>query len=174
MRMRPYIERKDFKYIETWIHNEREHALWCANCFPYPVTMESFHALLEKSAEEWEASAFVVVDDSGKVIGFFCYSVNLENDEGFLSFIIIDSSLRGKGYGKQVIQLALRYAFDMTGAKLVQLNVFEENINAKHCYEQLGFVNRNRAEDVFVYNDEVWNRHNMVITNSHLFLEHFC
>lgn len=166
MKIRRYIESKDFKYIKTWIHNEREHVLWCANCFPYPVNMESFRVFLEKAAEEWGANAFVAVDNSGNVVGFFCYSINLENAEGFLSLIIVDSSLRGKGYGKQVLRLALRYAFEMTGAKIVQLNVFEENIIAKCCYEQVGFLNRGNAKNAFTYYDEAWNRCNMVITNS--------
>lgn len=168
MRIRHYIESKDFKHIKTWIHNERELALWCANCFPYPINIESFHAFLEKAAEEWKASAFVAVDDSENVIGFFCYSINRENEEGFLSLIIVDSSLRGKGFGKQVVQLALRYAFEMTGAKIVQLNVFTENINAKHCYESVGFVNRDNTKNAFTYNDEMWSRCNMVITKSNL------
>ena len=31
MRLRPYIQSKDFKHIAGWIDNERSHALWCAN-----------------------------------------------------------------------------------------------------------------------------------------------
>ena len=31
MRIRPYIESKDFDEITKWITEERAHALWCAN-----------------------------------------------------------------------------------------------------------------------------------------------
>ena len=44
----------------------------------------------------------------------------------------IDNNLRRKGYGKAMIKLALKYAFEITGAKLVQLNVFDENTAAKY------------------------------------------
>lgn len=71
MRLRPYIKSKDFKYIAGWIDNERNHALWCANNFPYPVTEEAFHNFLNKTMEEWTVSAFVATDDSGYTIGFF-------------------------------------------------------------------------------------------------------
>lgn len=166
MRLRPYIKSKDFKYIAGWIDDERSHALWCANNFSYPITTEAFHSFLEKTMEEWTVSAFVVTDDSGNIVGFFRYSVNTESNEGFLASVIVDNKLRGKGYGRETIRLALRYAFEMTGAKLVQLNVFTENRDAKRCYESIGFVARSIAKDAFVYKDEVWSRCNMTITKS--------
>ena len=164
MRLRPYIKSKDFKYIAGWIDNERSHALWCANNFPYPITAEAFHGFLEKTMEEWTVNAFVVTDAGGNIVGFFRYSVNTESNEGFLASVIVDSKLRGKGYGKEMIRLALRYAFEMTGAELVQLNVFAENEDAKRCYERLGFVERSVEKDVFAYQDELWSRCNMVKT----------
>ena len=164
MRLRPYIKSKDFKYIAGWIENERNHALWCANNFPYPITAEAFHVFLEKTMEEWAMNAFAVTDDCGKIVGFFRYSVNTESNEGFLASVIVDNKLRGKGYGKEMIRLALRYAFEMTGAELVQLNVFTENVDAKRCYERLGFVERSVEKAVFAYQDELWSRCNMAIT----------
>ncbi len=82
--------------------------------------------------KEWTVSPFVATDDDGNTIGFFRYSVNTKSSEGFLASVIVDNKLRGKGYGREMIQLALRYAFEITGAELVQLNVFNENTQAKH------------------------------------------
>lgn len=47
------------------------------------------------------------------------------------------------GYGKAMLKLALKYAFQITGARAVQLNVFKENTWAKYCYESIGFVEKN-------------------------------
>ncbi len=77
-------------------------------------------------------------------IGFFCYSFNVDDNTGFLKFVIVDCKKRGMGYGKKMLQLALKYAFDITGVNLVQLNVFEENIAAKHCYKEIGFIEESR------------------------------
>ena len=164
MRLRQYIKSKDFKHLAGWIDNERDHALWCANNFPYPMTAEAFHSFLDKTMEEWAVSAFTATDDSGKMIGFFRYSINTQSNEGFLASVIMDPDLRGKGYGREMIRLALRYAFDLTGANLVQLNVFAENQNAKRCYESLGFALRSITKNAFVYKDERWSRWNMAIT----------
>ena len=132
MRIRPYIESKDFEDLRKWIDNERTHALWCANLIPYPITKENLR-------------------------------VFLENNAGFLKFIIINNKVRGKRDGQEMLRLALRFAFDITGAEMVQLNVFEENIVAKRCYEQVGFVERSTMRDVFSYKDELWSRCNMAV-----------
>ena len=164
MRLRPYIACKDFEYISKWVDNERTHTLWCANNFPYPVTAKSFHDFLKKTMEQWTAGAFAATDDRGKIVGFFCYSVNVENNEGFLATIIVDNKLRKKGYGREMIQLALRYAFECTGARSVQLNVFNENTEAKRCYEKIGFVERDVQKDAFSYKNEMWSICNMTIS----------
>lgn len=115
MRIRPFIENKDYECLEKWIDSERGHALWCANLLPYPVTRENLHAFLEKDGIEWTGSAYVATEDDGTVVGFFCYSVNTETNTGFLKFVIIDSRKRGTGCGSAMIQLALQYASVATG-----------------------------------------------------------
>ena len=107
MRIRPYIESRDFASVETWIEDEKIHALWCANLIPYPVTKENFHAFLEKNALEWTDSAYVATEKSGELIGFFCYSVNVDEDAGFLKLVIVDRNKRGRGYGKEMLKLAV-------------------------------------------------------------------
>lgn len=164
MRIRPYIPVKDYEQLEKWIDDERTHALWCANRFPYPMTQQSFHELLEKNAMDWTDSAYVATEDNGQTIGFFCYSVNPQDNVGFLKFVIVDKTKRGKGYGKEMLHLALQYAFQITGAKAVQLYVFSENTLAKQCYEKVGFVERSIDKDAFSYKDELWSRCNMIVS----------
>lgn len=161
MRIRPYIPNKDFEYLSKWIDSERTHALWCANQLPYPVTQKSFHDFLEKISLDRTDSAYVATEDDGQAVGFFCYSVNTEDNIGFLKFIIVDKTKRGKGYGKGMLNLALQYAFQITGAEAVQLNVFNENTSAKECYKKVGFAERIIDKDAFKYKDELWSRCNM-------------
>ena len=76
-----------------------------------PVTKENFHAFLEKNAVEWTDSAYVATETNGEIIGFFCYSINVDDNAGFLKFVIVDHNKRGTGYGKEMLKLALQYAF---------------------------------------------------------------
>lgn len=163
MRIRPYIN-KDFNVISQWITDERSHALWCANLIPYPLEKKGFDDLLQQAEELFLDAPFVATTDEGRVVGFFCFSVNLKANEGMLKFVVIDDSLRNKGYGCEMIKLAVKYAFEIAKADVVQLNVFLENPGAKKCYEKVGFKERTMTENAFRFKDESWGRCNMVIT----------
>lgn len=163
MRIRPYIESKDYEYLAKWIDDEKIHAMWCANLIPYPITKENLHSLLEKCAMDWTDSAYVATKNDGATIGFFCYSVNVDDNTGFLKFVIVDSQMRGTGCGKEMLKLALQYAFNITGVDLVQLNVFEENAAARRCYEKVGFVEESVSKNAFPYKDELWSGCHMVV-----------
>lgn len=162
MRIRPY-QNKDFEVISKWVTQERAHALWCANLIPYPLEKKSFDELLAEAEERFGDSPFVATTEEGKVVGFFCFSVNLSTNEGMFKFVVIDDSERNKGYGCEMLKLAVKYAFEIAKADAVQLNVFPENPGAKKCYEKVGFQERTMTEGAFRYKEEAWGRCNMVI-----------
>ena len=163
MRLRPFNLDKDFDSIKNWITDERTHAFWCAGHTNFPLEKEDFSTLLKEIAEMFGDAPFVATTDEGEVIGFFCYGLNLERNEGMLKFVMVDGTKRGQGIGKEMIKLALKYAFEITKADTVQLNVFPENERAKKCYDSLGFVERNLTPGAFKYKDEAWGRCNMAI-----------
>ncbi len=163
MRIRPY-QNKDFDSISQWITDERSHALWCANLIPYPLEKKGFDDLLQQAEERFEDSPFVATTYDGKVVGFFCFSVNLSTNEGMLKFVVIDNTIRNKGYGCEMLKLAVKYAFEIAKADAVHLNVFPENLGAKNCYLKVGFRERILTENAFSFKDESWGRCNMIIT----------
>ena len=65
--------------------------------------------------------------------------------------------------GKEMLKLAVKYAFNITKADAVHLNVFPENTRAKKCYESVGFVERQTELNAFRFKDESWGRCNMII-----------
>ena len=164
MRIRPYIDHKDHESIKTWITDERTHAMWCANLISYPLEKDNFTKVMQEIAGKFGDSPYVATSDDGQLVGFFCYSVNLETNEGMLKFIMIDPKYRGKGYGREMLKLAVKYAFEITNVQAVQLNVFPENTRAKRCYESVGFRERKTDKNAFIYKDESWDRCNMIIT----------
>ena len=54
-------------------------------------------------------------------------------------FVIVNPHRRGKGYGKAMLQLGLKFVFEIYGAKKVSLGVFENNLPAYYCYKAVGF-----------------------------------
>jgi len=76
-----------------------------------------------QAEERFNDSPFVATTDEGIVVGFFCFSVNLQTNEGFFKFVVIDDTIRNKGYGCEMLKLTVKYAFDIAKADAVQLNV---------------------------------------------------
>lgn len=165
MQIRPY-KSSDFNIIKTWIKDERSHALWCADLIPYPLQKHSFEKTLKEFSLKNNDTPFIATSDKGVIVGFFCYSVIPAAKEGKLKFIIISPEFRGKGYGKEMITLALENAFCNSQTESVQLNVFCNNERAKNCYLSVGFSERLITENAFCFNNEIWARCNMVIKNN--------
>lgn len=167
MRLRPFICAKDFDVIRDWLPDERMHAMWCADRIAFPMEQGNFEGVMAEIAGLFDDSPFVATDDDGRLVGFFCYSLNLASNEGMLKFVIVNPGMRGQGYGKQMLRLALDYAFRITRADAVHLNVFPENVSAKKCYESVGFTERDFTPDAFTYKDESWGRCNMIFRRKH-------
>ncbi|HQM00668.1 MAG TPA: GNAT family protein [Ruminococcus flavefaciens] len=137
MRLRPYIPDTDFDHIRKWDTDERTHALWCAGRLPFPVTRESMDALINDHAVKYGDTPFIATEDGGRPVGFFCIATDVQTNTSMLRFVMVDSSLRGKGYGKEMLSLAVKYAFDIAKADTVQLNVFTQNEAAKNATSAL-------------------------------------
>ena len=157
MRLRPY-KKSDFAYLKKWVADAHTHALWCADRLPFPLTEEDFQDMLETSEREWGSCGYTFTEDSGHPVGFLLYNINEEEDYGFASYIVVDSSLRGKGYGTQMLKLLLQYAFLITNVAEVRLNVFDINERARKCYEKAGFSETAFTPDAFKHEEELWGR----------------
>ena len=63
-----------------------------------------------------------------------------------IGFVIMDDARRGNGYGREMIRLALIYAFDLFKAERVTLGVFDNNPSAFRCYKAAGFKEYSERE----------------------------
>ena len=133
LRIRPFKE-SDVDTILTWCTDERAFYKWTAGMLgAYPPARESFAWL-------GELMRFTAIDED-KVVGFFTMrNPKPTLDELRFGFVILDPEIRGKGYGKAMLKLGIRYAFDIYSADKVSLGVFENNEAAYHCYKAAGLV----------------------------------
>lgn len=86
---------------------------------------------------------------------------NFSKNEIRLGFVIVDNKERGK----ELIDLAVRYAFDLIKVHKISLGVFENNTAAIKCYQSCGFkeVKPENAES-YTCMGEVWNCLEMELT----------
>ena len=148
MELREY-KKSDAKVILTWIHNEREFRLWSADRYQdYPIM---------------EIDMNNNYDECSKVNGF--YPLTMIEDKSIIrmGFIIVDSKIRGCGYGKKIIELAINYAREILNAKEINLGVFTCNTSALKCYEKVGFEIIDIEKNAYQFYDENWDCAEMVL-----------
>ena len=81
----------------------------------------------------------IVMMDTGRCVGHA--EIHFSENSAKLARILIGDPLqRGKGLGRQVVELLLEEAFSRPGVGFVELNVFDFNTPAIKCYEKVGFV----------------------------------
>ncbi len=141
-RLRPY-KPCDAETIAGWIHDEKTLRQWSADRFgEYPVTAADIKEKYMSNCD-YECDNFypmTALDENGVVGHFFLRYVDKYKKTLRFGFVIIDDSKRGKGYGKSMLFLAKKLAFEIMGAEKVTLGVFENNPSAYHFYIAMGFV----------------------------------
>ena len=150
--IRPY-KPKDAESIISWIKDERAFRKWSSDRYgAYPITSEDINYKYMKcngDCGEWDNFyPITAVDAHGPVGHLIMRYTNKEKTIIRLGFIIVDDSKRGMGYGKIMIQMAMRYAFDMLKAEKITLGVFDNNPSAYYCYKAAGFKEIPMTEDI--------------------------
>ena len=165
--LRPY-KACDAEVITKWLKDEYAFLQWSADRYEkYPITPGDMNAYYDRDKDSgriWGMTAF----DGSEVVGHFTMRFPHEDNlsEIRLGFVIVDSQRRGKGYGRKMVSLAVRYAFDFVGVDKISLGVFENNRTAIRCYEACGFkrVQRETPES-YRCMGEVWNCIEMELLN---------
>lgn len=143
LRLRPY-KPCDAATILSWIKNEDAFRKWSTDRYPhYPITAEDMNRkYIDSNGDCPEPDNFypmTAFDESGIVGHLILRFTDAEKSILRFGFVIVDDSRRGMGYGKQMLKLALAFAFDILKVQKVTLGVLENNPNAYHCYKAAGF-----------------------------------
>ena len=112
IRLRQY-KASDAKTIIGWCKTEEDFRKWTSDRYDkFPITSEDMNKkYLENNGDCSEPDnfyPFTAVDDDGIVGHLVMRYVDEEKSVIRFGFVIVDDSKRGKGYGKQMIQLALK------------------------------------------------------------------
>lgn len=169
--LRPF-KYSDATIIASWCKDEGTFRRWSAGRFgDFPISEED---ILSKyvlhngdCAETDNFYPMTAYDESGVVGHLVLRYVNGNRYEIRFGFVIVDDAKRGCGYGKEMIQLALKYAFEILRAEKVTIGVFENNVPAYHCYKAAGFKDVLLEEpETCNLCGEIWNILELEMTKS--------
>ncbi len=139
LRLRPY-KKCDADKIVSWIGDEVAFRKWSADRFEtYPISGADLNAHYDEFAETDSFFQMTAFDESGQVGHMIMRFLDEEQRLLRFGFIIVDSSKRGKGYGKEMLKLAIQFAFEILKVEQISIGVFDNNPPAIHCYTSLGF-----------------------------------
>lgn len=137
------FKKEDAKIISGWIRTEEELYRWSADRFnKYPLSGNDINENYDPQIETGRFIPLIAVDDNGDAVGHFIIRYPRANDDSIVrfGFVILDPSLRGKGFGKEMLRLGIEYVKDNLPVSRIDLGVFENNESARHCYEAVGFT----------------------------------
>ncbi len=152
LKLRPY-KPCDAQAILSWCKDEITFRRWTSDRYDtYPITAEEMNKKYincngdcEEPDNFFPMTAF---DESGLAGHLIMRFTDAEKAVLRFGFVILNDAMRGKGYGKEMIRLALQYAFEILRVEKVTIGVFENNPAAYHCYKAAGFQEAKMDEPV--------------------------
>ena len=155
MTLRPFVT-NDAATILSWCKDKHAFRLWSADRY------EGFPAQPEEMMRQYEGQNLhpltAIADDI--IIGHILLRFPSEDKSVIrFGFVIVDDSKRGRGYGRQMLRLAIDYAQQQLGARRITLGVFCDNLSAVECYKSVGF--RIMGMDSYLIDGEEWKGYEM-------------
>lgn len=146
----------DASAILSWCKDKQAFRRWSADRYKH------YPALPEDMMQQYEGNNMfpLTAEADGKIVGHILLRYP-SADKALVrfGFVIVDDTIRGKGYGKQMLQLAIDYAQQKLGAKEISLGVFCDNLPALKCYQSVGF--RITGEGSYIIDGKEWKEYEM-------------
>lgn len=142
------VTSKDYATVVKWYDDSS----FSRNMSSYPAklqTEEMTASWVESAQKSSSAFPFAIRPlDGEELIGIAMIDeIIWATGVGTLSIGIGDAKHRGQGYGRDVMELLLRYAFDELNLHRLGLTVFSYNENAVGLYEQMGFLHEGTVRE---------------------------
>ena len=154
LRLRPF-RTPDAKTIITWTSEAEEFYKWSAGIMgDYPVSEKRLLEAVSAREDNTRYFPLVAFDENG-LVGFFTVRTPGEDDRKVrFGYVIVNPAKRGQGYGKQMLNLGLKFMFEIYGADEVSLGVFDNNTSARNCYNSVGFKENGVREEYSILGEK--------------------
>ncbi len=133
---------------------------WAGPKYIYPLDIFQLKETLNKTIGEqpsfkvFKAINSVTIEPVGHIQ---LMNIDYSNGTCVLGRVLIFPDHRFKGFGKAIVRLALKEAFDSLGLQEVKLNVFDFNKNAIALYNSIGFISYQVKKGARNFQSETWN-----------------
>jgi diamine N-acetyltransferase len=133
------IEPSDLPFLYQW---ENDATMWADSDTHNPLSHHDLRQYIESSTGDIyrDGQLRLVIDDEGVTLGCVdLFDFDARNRKAAIGMYIAPHA-RGKGVGKQAVQLLLDYAFNFLHLRMVYAIISVHNTSCSHIYEQMGFT----------------------------------
>lgn len=136
------IEPSDLPFLYQW---ENDATMWADSDTHNPLSRHDLHQYIENTTGDIyrDGQLRLIIEESHlstKVVGCIdLFDFDARNRKAAIGMYIAPEA-RGKGVGKQAVQLLLDYAFNFLHLRMIYAIISVHNIACSHIYEQMGFT----------------------------------
>ncbi len=133
------LEPEDLSFLKII---ENDEAIWEISHTQTPYSSYILKEYLKNSHKDiYEIKQLrLVIDHEEEAIGLIdLFDFDPKNKRAGIGIIIAEASNRQKGYGKEAIELLLKYAFTYLGIHQLYCNIAETNTPSIQLFESCGF-----------------------------------
>lgn len=158
---RPFCP-EDAPKIALWMSTSAADLFMVSSSLVFPVSAD----VLIKRAKEVDPDEHkfysVFLAGSDTIAGYFeIKNINSQHSIGTGAHIILSPEYRGKGMGKDLIDLLSRIAFSSLGLYRVSLSVHTTNQAAIAVYKKAGYVNEGLLREVLLFGGKRYSLYQM-------------
>ncbi|NMM62332.1 GNAT family N-acetyltransferase [Clostridium sp. P21] len=134
------LNEKDISYMEEW-YNDVDFLRLYDMTTAFPKSSAQLYEMLNEKRKSNNSYVFAIRTlDEDRFIGVTGFENILWNNGTAIVFIGLgDVKTRGKGYGKEAMEMTLEFGFQELNLHRIQLDVLSYNKPAITLYENLGF-----------------------------------
>lgn len=136
-------------YVATTLENPPGLSSTCESLLPhqaqnfislhesiFPQTYATGQRILDKLGDHHQV--FVCTQES-EILGYLYAAIEEDSGDGSVEFVGVREEARGKGIGRQLLQTALHWLFEVKKVSQATLVVNDNLTNARSLYESVGF-----------------------------------
>ena len=165
------IEPSDLPFLYQW---ENDAAMWADSDTHNPLSRHDLHQYIENTTgdiyRDGQLRLIIESNDATqpllntthpptKIIGCIdLFDFDARNRKAAIG-MYIDPEARGKGVGRQAVQLLLDYAFNFLQLRMVYAIISIHNTSCSHIYEQMNFTPSSLLKDWTLEGDAIlWQK----------------
>jgi RimJ/RimL family protein N-acetyltransferase len=150
----------DFDRLIAEVPDARFLLQWSGPKYTHPLDATQLQDTLEKATGDNPAFYVfkAVLPETLETVGHIqLMNIDYEAAKCTLGRVLMFKEHRGKGFGKELVAMAVQEAFENLNLNEVMLSVFDFNAIAIAAYKSIGFVEYQFEEAARSFRNEKWN-----------------